>query len=141
MMNRNATCATLWIPCPLPGLNELISAAKGSGGHGTAYAQLKRQWTEAVWALAKAARIDKPGPFERPVMIDFQWVERDRRRDPDNVAAGGRKLILDGLVAAGVLAGDGWRHIDGWWDRWTVDPARPGVGVTIRLPAPTSLMG
>lgn len=140
MMNRNATGATLWVPGPLPGMNELIAAAKGSGGRGAGYARLKRQWTETVWALAKASRIDKPGPFERRVFISWEWVERDKRRDPDNVAAGGRKLVLDGLVAAGVLAGDGWRHIDAWRDRWTVNPERPGVGVTIIVPEPTVMM-
>jgi hypothetical protein len=146
-MNRTDTMAVLWVPGPLPGLNELIAAAKGAGGTGRAYSRLKRQWTETVWALAKEARIDKPGPFERPVLITFEWVEKDRRRDPDNVAAGGRKLILDGLVEAGVLAGDGWRHIRAWNDRWvTVDEViggskGPGVGVTIQLPAATMLMG
>lgn len=146
-MNRTADMAVLWVPGPLPGLNELLAAAKGSGGRGMGYARLKRQWTETVWALALAARIDKPGPFERPVLITFDWIERDKRRDPDNVAAGGRKLVLDGLVKAGVLAGDGWKHVRSWNDRWqTVNEVvgcgkGPGVGVTIQLPAPTVLMG
>lgn len=131
-MNRNATCATLWIPGPLPGLNEIIEAAKGSGGRGAGYARMKRQWTETVWALAKAARIDKPGPFERRVLMVFDWVERDKRRDPDNFCAS-RKFVLDGLVKAGVLKGDGWRHIDAWRDRWQVNADRPGVGVTIMV--------
>ncbi len=142
LMHRNDTCAMLWIPGPLPGLNELIAAAKGSGGRGMAYAKLKRQWTDTVWALARNAGIHKPGPFEQRVFIDWTWLERDKRRDPDNVAAGGRKLILDGLVKAGVLAGDGWKHVAGWTDRWIVadvestkhaiGPWGAGVGVTIR---------
>ncbi len=145
MIHRTASMAVLWVPGPLPGMNELIAAAKGSGGRGMAYAKLKRQWTETIWALAKAARIDKPGPFERPVLITFDWIEKDQRRDPDNVAAGGRKLVLDGLVAAGVLKGDGWRHISAWNDRWqtvagTVASKGPGVGVTIQVPAPTVFM-
>lgn len=120
------TTATLWVPGPLPGLNELIAAAKGAGGTGRAYSQLKRQWTDTVWALARSAKLHKPGPVESAVTIGFEWVERDRRRDPDNVAAGGRKLVLDGLVKAGVLAGDGWA------DSFSVGPA-PGVAVTIRV--------
>lgn len=145
-VNRSATMATLWVPGPLPGMNELIAAAKGSGGRGMAYARLKREWTETVLALAKAAKLDKPGPFERRVLISFDWIEKDQRRDPDNVAAGGRKLVLDGLVAAGVLQGDGWRWIAAWNDRWatvagTVGSKGPGVGVTIVVPEPTVLMG
>jgi len=137
--------AVLWVPGPLPGLNELLAAAGGSGGRRAGYARIKRQWTETIWALAKEARIDKPGPFERAVLMTFDWVEKDKRRDPDNVAAGGRKLILDGLVNAGVLAGDGWKHVRSWHDRWqTVDEViggkGPGVGVTIQVPEPTVLM-
>lgn len=121
----------LWIPGPLPGLNELLAAAGGSGGRRAGYARIKRQWTETVWALARNAGIHRPGPFESQVEIDFEWMERDRRRDPDNVAAGGRKLALDGLVKAGVLMGDGWKHVHGWTDKFFVGSV-PGVNVTIR---------
>ena len=120
--------AQLWVPGPLPGLNELIAAAKGSGGRGAGYARLKRAWTDTVWALAKAARLRQ---FTRPVSLHFLWCELHQRRDPDNVAAGGRKLALDGLVKAGVLQGDGWRWITSWSDSWTVDATKPGVMVSI----------
>jgi len=135
-MNRNRDMATLWIPGQLPGLNELIAAAKGAGGRGARYAKLKRTYTELVLAYAQNAGIHRPCPFERPVVLSFDWIEKDRRRDPDNVAAGGRKLILDGLVIAGVIKGDGWRWIRSWYDRWqvadeVVSGKGPGVGVTI----------
>jgi hypothetical protein len=120
--------AQLWIAGPLPGLNELIAAAKGSGGRGAGYARLKRAWTDTVWALARQARLQ---PFTRPVSLHFLWCELHQRRDPDNVAAGGRKLALDGLVKAGVLQGDGWRWVTSWADSWVVDAKRPGVMVTI----------
>lgn len=119
--------AALWVPGPLPGLNELIDAAKGYGGRGAGYARLKRSWTDTVWLLAQAAKL---GTFDQPVTIAFLWRERDRRRDPDNVAAGGRKLILDGLVKAGVLRGDGWRHVAGWADEWSVE-REPGCLVLL----------
>lgn len=117
---------TLFVPGPLPGLNELIAAAKGRGGRGFAYAKLKRSWTDTVILLARAAKLQ---PVQR-VRLSFRWQERNRRRDPDNVAAGGRKLILDGLVKAGVLPGDGWECVAGWDDEFTV-AARPGVLVTL----------
>jgi hypothetical protein len=131
-VNRTADAATLWIPGPLPGLNEIIDSAKGSGGRGAGYARLKRQWTDTIWALAKSARIDTPGPFEERVTIAWLWVERDQRRDPDNFIAGGRKVVLDGLVKAGVLRGDTWKWIGRWTDEWTVDALRPGVRLDIR---------
>lgn len=131
--------ASLWIPGPLPGLNDLIAAAKGAGGTGRAYARLKRAWTTTVWALAKRERLPR---FERRVYAQFSWWERDRRRDLDNVAAGGRKLALDGLVKAGVLAGDGWKHVAGWTDDFFVvgapypgsaDGRRNAPGVLVTL--------
>ena len=116
----------LWIPGRLPGLNEVIAAAKGSGGRGHSYATMKRQWTELVWALAKSAKLQ---PVRR-AYLSFTWVEKDRRRDPDNVSSAGRKLILDGLVKAGVLAGDGWDGIAGWSDAFEVD-GKHGVRILI----------
>jgi len=130
--------AGLWVPGPLPGLNDLIDAAKGSGGRGAAYARLKREWTEAVWARAKEQLVPA---FPARVVLEFTWHERDRRRDPDNVAAGGRKLVLDGLVLAGVLRGDGWRYVQSWTDRFDVRPERPGVAVQIHRYDGAALMG
>lgn len=125
--------ASLWVPGPLPNLNELIKAKGRPSWSKQSYTTLKKQWTDDVWKLAKAARLAK---FPGRVALSFHWFERDRRRDPDNVAAGGRKLVLDGLVAAGVLQGDGWAVVDGWSDRFDVAGAGgqnlgPGVGVTI----------
>lgn len=124
--------ATLWIPGPLPGMNELLTAAKSGHGKGNAYSRLKAHWTATVWAQAKVQRVPK---FSRPVVFTFEWVEGNKRRDPDNVAAGGRKLVLDGLVEAGVLPGDGWRYVQAWTDRFNVmrpGLKGPGVGVTMQ---------
>jgi len=124
-----------FVPGPLPGLNELIAAAKGSGGQGRAYSRLKRQWTETIWALAKRDRLK---PFVGRATFRFEWIEKDKRRDPDNIAAGGRKLILDGLVKAGVLKGDGWRFVGIWTDSFktTLGLYRPGCLVTLSRPDP-----
>lgn len=117
--------AQLWIPGKLPGLNDLIAAAKGTGGRGIMYAKLKREWTSVVWAEAKRQRLPA---FPGRVVMAFRWLEEDKRRDPDNVAAGGRKLINDGLVLAGVLKGDGWRFMQSWTDRFAVASSVPGAG-------------
>ncbi len=116
----------LWVPGPLPGLNELLAAAKSGRGKGNAYSRLKSAWTDAVIYACRAAKLKKA---ER-VRLHFLWLERDRRRDPDNVAAGGRKLVLDGLVKAGVLPGDGWKNVVGWSDSFATGDT-PGVSVLI----------
>ena len=115
----------LWIPGPLPGMNETIAAAKGFGGRGYGYSKIKHRWTEAVQLLAKAAQL-KPVSSAR---FSFVWRERKRSRDPDNFTAA-RKFVLDGLVAAGVIPDDGWAEVLGFSDAWTVS-RQPGVLVTI----------
>ena len=108
-------------------MNEIIKAAKGAGGTGRAYSRMKAKQTDAIAWAALAAKLPR---FTVPVHIAFRFVEKDRRRDPDNVAAGARKMILDGLVLAGVLKGDGWAHVAGWTDTFEVGD-QPGVSVTI----------
>lgn len=117
----------LWIAGTMPSLNELLAACRSTRGRGSAYATLKREWGTLVWGLAKAARL-------RPVasaVLTFEWREASKRRDPDNFSSAGRKLILDGLVKAGVLSGDGWSGVRSFTDYWFVDPNAPGVLVRI----------
>jgi hypothetical protein len=126
------TAVSLWIPGPMPGLNEMLAAARSVRGKGSAYATLKRQWGDVVWSRAQSAGLHRLGAFAVPVAVRFEWVERDRKRDPDNIRAGA-KAILDGLVKAGVLAGDGWKHVAGLSDAFSVDAKSPGVRVTIEV--------
>lgn len=128
---RNEDTAGLWIPGKLPGMNEMIGAAKGMKGRGTLYSNMKREWTDRVCMLAKEAGIDKPGPFQGRVIISFRWFEESRRRDIDNVAAA-KKFVIDGLVKAGVISSDGWRGVQSFTDSFDVRPERPGVAVTIQ---------
>lgn len=118
---------TLFIQGPLPGLNDIIDAAKGTLGRGYNYSRMKARWTNAVALQVRAARIP-PMPSARFL---FTWVEKNRRRNKDNIAGGGRKFVLDGLVTARVLSNDGWTEVVSWSDRFIVDPRRPGVEVTI----------
>jgi hypothetical protein len=117
---------TLWIPGPLDGMNEIIAKAKGHGGRGYGYSSHKKAETARIAKLAKDANLQ---PMER-VRIDFEWREERRQRDPGNIRVG-EKFVTDGLVAAGVIPGDGWRYIAGFSDTWRVDKSRPGVLVTI----------
>jgi hypothetical protein len=68
----------------------------------------------------------------------FQWREKNRRRDPDNIAGGGRKLVFDGLILAKILAGDGWRVVIGWEDTFEVTD-KPGVMVALLDAAPVKV--
>lgn len=118
--------ASLFIEGPLPGMNEIIAAAKGSGGRGVAYASMKRAWTDTVWALAKSAGLRH---VPSPVAVSFIWFEEKRNRDVDNISAGA-KFVLDGLVKAGVLEGDGQKHVATIAHRFTT-AAGTGPGVMV----------
>lgn len=115
----------LIIPGRLPGLNELLKAPKGNRFRA---AQIKREAeTKIAWCILQQLRgVQIAGK----VTLHYTWVEPNRRRDLDNIASG-HKYVQDALVRAGVLAGDGWRHIVGFSDAFEVDKDNPRVEVTI----------
>lgn len=126
----------LWIPRRAPNLNDLFRAKSTVYGKGKvrtdAYAKLKQSWEETV---ALCVHAHGGGVFIAgcrrlgPCSLHFEFVEADRRRDPDNLC-GGAKLLTDGLVKAGVLEGDGWAHIRGLSFSWRVGSP---VGVRVVL--------
>ena len=124
--------ASVFIPGPLPGFNEIIAAAKSGRGKGNAYARMKKQWGETVWAFAKSARMK---PVDGQASVLFVWFERDRRRDIDNVSAAA-KFVLDGLVKAGVLANDNQASVFSIEHHFVVDKKTPGVRVTVEPACP-----
>ena len=112
------------IPGQLPDLNRIIDASKRHWG---GYAREKRRYTRQVALLAQAAGL---GPISRPISIKFTWICKDRRKDKDNVRVGA-KYILDGLVEAGVLRGDGWSQNQGFTDHFGIDRKNPRIEVEL----------
>ena len=119
----------------LPGMNELREAAgwtaPGKGKRWNRYAQLKRDHTEDIVLQLRCAKVVPP---TGPVWIGFEHVEPNAKRDPDNVNAGARKLIVDAMVKAGILKGDGQKFIAGFGPERVVvdrDPTHAGTFVTI----------
>lgn len=117
--------AKLVIPLTFPGLNDYINAERT---HRQKAAKMKKQYQDAVMLCIRSQRLPT---FDGPVYMYYTWVEKDRRRDKDNVAAFGRKVIQDALVKAGVLENDGWANIVGFSDTFEVDKKRPRVEVEI----------
>ncbi len=115
----------LWIPCRLPGQNEMLKAAKSGRGKSNAYSRQKASFTVAIVRLVAEQKI---APVAR-ARFAFVWHEPNKRRDPDNVTAG-QKFVFDGLVAAGTLPGDGWGHVLAIYHEW-VASADSGVEVFI----------
>ena len=114
---------TLWIPGPLPSLNELL------GGKLRDRIRLKRQWLDLVVALAHVNRLL---PQIGPVRMCYDFWERDRRRDLSNMFAGAVKIIEDALVRAGTLRNDSQRWVRAIeFGDVAINPGKPGVLVSI----------
>lgn len=65
-----------------------------------------------------------------PVRVVFTWCRVDARSDLDNIAFA-KKSILDGLVRAKVLKGDGYKFIQEIQDFYVIDKLAPGVDIRI----------
>ena len=113
----------------LPGLNELIDAERR---HRQAGAKLKRDAERIVrMYIRQQFRGYKP---KTPVTLYYYYYEPNRRRDLDNIAGFAHKVIQDSLVKEGILANDGWEHIKGFFDSFSVDKQFPRIKVEIVEP-------
>ena len=112
-------------PGRLPGLNEIIAAAKKGKGKYQPYAIMKDQYTSEIGWLAKKL------PAYNRVDITITWYEPNLRRDPDNII-GGQKFILDGLVAGGAIKDDSQRYINSISYQFEVDRENPRVEIGIK---------
>jgi len=112
------------IPGELPSMNRIVKISKS---HYMKYANMKKEYTDLVAWIAKS-KIDKQ--FGK-IDIDITWYCKDRMKDKDNIMAG-TKFILDGLVVAKVIKGDGWKHIGDINHSFKVDKENPRIEVIIR---------
>ena len=92
------------IPGRLPGLNEIIYAARSHWSKGS---KQKKEVTRLCAQYVLASRVPV---FKKPIAVSFSWFEKDLRRDIDNISAGS-KFILDALVETGRLKGDGRKWV------------------------------
>lgn len=102
----------------LKGLNEYIGACRANakgGGH------LKRK--EQDWCCLCIKNRMRGVHLINPVIIHYQWYEPNRKRDLDNIAGFGHKVIQDALVECGVLENDGWKEVVGFTDTFYISRA------------------
>ena len=100
------------IPMRLPSLNEYIRACRTNKYTG---ARMKNQVeSELMWYIQRLPK------FENPIVIDFLWIEQNKKRDLDNVAFG-KKFILDAMVKLGKLKDDNRRCVTAFRDSFAYD--------------------
>lgn len=81
----------------------------------------------------KIGMIPLNGKRIRSAFLIFHWIEKDRRRDKDNIAMA-KKFILDSLQEWGVLENDGWKQVLGFIDLFSVNKTNPRVEVYLLTP-------
>ena len=69
------------------------------------YQEIKKYWEELIFYTCRP-RPDKP--FKKAVVTLTYYFPTKIRHDPDNYAG---KLILDGLVRAGIIVDDSFDHV------------------------------
>ena len=109
----------------LPNLNNYIDACRNNK-YGAA--SLKKMVEHKLIFEFKAQLKE---PLKEKYHIQIKWYERDRKRDPDNIAFA-KKFILDALVKGGLLRNDGWNEIAGFTDEFYVDKSKPRIEVYIK---------
>lgn len=116
----------LVIPGRLYGLNEYIEACRRNKYKAN---KMKNDSEKIVMLAAKQCL--RGWKARGPVNMSYLWVEKDRRRDKDNISSYGRKIIQDSLVKAGYLKNDGWAYISDFRDDFAVDKGDPRIEVLI----------
>ncbi len=70
------------------------------------YQDIKKQWADKINIVCR----QKPAqPLKKAVVTITYYFKDKRRRDPDNYSG---KMILDGLVRAGILKDDSFSNIN-----------------------------
>lgn len=109
----------------LPNLNEIINEGRTSIRWA---ARQKKRWTDTTaWQI----HIQRVPHITKPIVVRLTWFAKDKRTDPDNLAGGGCKVLLDALQMAKVLDNDGWQ-IRGIIHRFKIDKKNPRVEVLLR---------
>ncbi|MCI1999578.1 MAG: hypothetical protein LKJ75_02445 [Clostridia bacterium] len=112
-----------WIEGGLPTLNEYTKVSRGNK---YASAGMKKDAEEKI--MFEIA-LSGTGEFTPPAFITFEWHEKNKRRDKDNVCFA-KKFILDALQKSRILKDDGNKYISGFKDVFVYEK-KQGVKVTI----------
>lgn len=95
------------LPIKLPSLNDYVKVCRTNKYKASNYKSKIEQ--EIGLYLVKMPKWDKP------IKINFIWVEDNKRRDYDNIAFS-KKFILDAMVKFGKLKNDNRKHVIGFRD-------------------------
>lgn len=111
----------------LPSLNDYIDACRTNHYTGAKFKKKTESLISAYILVAKAKKTLTP--TDKPVVVHFEWHEKTKKRDPDNVASA-KKFILDAMQKSGIIPNDNRKYIKGFTDV-ILDASKDCVVVTI----------
>ena len=114
------------IPGRLTGLNEYIAAERTNRYKAAA---LKRDSQGYVCVYIRKCL--RNVHIAKPVKLRYTWHEPNRKRDLDNVASFGHKVIQDALKECRVITDDSPKYVVGFSDEFRVDKNNPRIEVEI----------
>ena len=122
---------TFTIPAKPMNLNEIIRLKGGRYKGAWNRQKIKREAViKLAWvrmSIAKGGAQIVNGPYR----VRYLLLCKDKRSDPSNLAAGAEKTILDALVDAGAIPGDGFKyHRSSSWE--AIESSGWGIVVTVK---------
>ena len=94
----------------LPGLNEYINACRKNAYCGASMKKSTEELIGLYIMYARAAGVLPKSVIEKPLNVEIEWYEENRKRDVDNILSG-KKFIFDALQKYGVIVDDDQKHI------------------------------
>lgn len=103
------------IPMKMPSLNEFIRASTLTRGKWNKGNQMKSDYQQELYYYLCRLPVIKP-----PIKVHFTWVEKNKKRDLDNISAVGKKFIMDTLQICGKLENDNPKCVVGYSDEFEI---------------------
>lgn len=101
----------------LPSLNEYIDVCRSNKYQAAGY---KRDIEEMIgWAIKQALVKRELKATNKPCIVKFTWIEKDARRDYDNIAFA-KKFILDAMQKQGIIPNDNRKYVKGFTDSFGI---------------------
>ena len=110
----------------LDSLNEYTSANRTNPHKG---GKMKKDNEDTIiWSIRQQLRGVR---IEAPVLIYYRFLEKNSRRDKDNILSCAAKFIQDSLVKTNVLMNDNQKCIHNFYFDTCVDASNPRIEVVI----------
>lgn len=118
--------ASFTIKGRFPSLNEYINACRRNVYLAN---QMKQKYTRTAMVHARETKVKLS--IEYAVIVKIAYYEPNSKRDIDNISSFGNKVILDGIVKAGMLKNDSQRYICGIINSVNIDKENPRIEVSV----------